>query len=72
MSRRQNRDARFVEWLLEVLDQQRSPDNAFWLNKKDRIFAVRWVNAKCRFWTQECIELFKVCGVKLDDAHKAV
>ncbi|CAB4028998.1 interferon regulatory factor 2-like [Paramuricea clavata] len=60
MRRRQQRERCFLEWLLEVLDERRSPKNAYWLDENAKIFAVRWVHAKSPLWTEECAGLFKL------------
>ena len=58
--RAQRSEPCFLEWLMEVLDRQRSVKNAYWIDKKAMIFAVRWVHRKSTLWTEECAELFKL------------
>ena len=54
------RQAIFPIWLFDVLEKQRSPKNAYWLNRENREFAIRWVHKKCTEWTPDCAELFEL------------
>ncbi|XP_028394310.1 uncharacterized protein LOC114518500 [Dendronephthya gigantea] len=58
--RRQRNSQTFLEWLLNVLNRKRSPQNAYWLDEEERIFAVRWVHQKSHLYTEECLHLFQL------------
>lgn len=53
-------EPQFCEWLLDVLDQNRSPKNAFWIDRTEKVFAVRWTHGSSKAWTPECGDLFKL------------